>query len=403
MRISTQAFYDQSLKSMNAQQANLMGVQEKLGAGTRIVRPSDDPVAAARALGVSQSLAAGAQYKATRGEASHTLSLEENALQDVTTVLQNVQSLVVQAGNGTMTDADRQSIATTLESAKAQLLGLANTDDGNGQYLFAGFRSGSAPFVQDGSGVVHYQGDQGQRMMQVDVARQIPGTDNGLAVFQSVQGGAGYVASTSGNTGTATFGSVSVMDPSDPNHGKDFSIGFSGGNYTVQTNDVPPVTVATGAYTSGTPISFGGLQVAVSGAPADGDVVKVSAARNAGDMFSAISDLVAALRTPVDSGGDTAHAQLLNALSSANVRIGNSYNNVLTVRSALGSRLSELDSLDTDGQARNTMDQTQLSNLKDLDYTSTISEFYQRQTALQATQQTFLKIQQISLFNSMGS
>lgn len=401
MRISTQAFYEQSRLAMNGQQANLMRAQEKIAAMTRIVRPSDDPVGASRALGVSESLALNARYQAARGEAAHTLSLEENALQDITGVLQQVKSLIVQAGNGTLTDADRRSIATTLESAHAQLLGLANTDDGNGQYLFAGFRSGSAPFVQEASGAVAYEGDQGQRMLQVDVARQLAGTDDGLSVFRSVQGGAGYVATDAGNTGTATYGAISVTDPTDANHGKDFRISFAGGNYTVETNDVPPVTVAGGAFVPGAAISFGGLRVSISGAPADGDVIEVANARKSADVFGAISELVAALRTPVDTGGEAARARLANALSTANVRIDNAHDNVLTVRSAVGSRLQELDSLNDTGEARVLMDKMQLSDLRDLDYASAITDFYQRQSALQATQQTFLRIQGISLFDYM--
>jgi flagellar hook-associated protein 3 FlgL len=402
MRISTQSFYEQSQLAMNSQQANLMRAQQKIGAMTRIVRPSDDPVGATRALGVSESLGLNAQYQATRREAAHTLSLEENALQQVTGVLQDVKSLVVQAGNGTLTDADRRSLATALESAHAQLLGLANSDDGNGQYLFAGFRSGSEPFVRDAGGAVNYQGDQGQRMMQVDVARQVAGTDDGRTIFQSVQGGAGYVTTESGNSGSAVYGAVSVADPADPLYGNDFSVGFSAGNYTVQTQDVPPVTVATGAFTPGVPITFGGLQVSFSGSPADGDVVEFRNARSAdADVFGAISELAAALRAPVDNAGSPERARLLNALSTANVRVTNAHDNVLTVRSSVGSRLAELDVLNTGGEARTLTDKMQLSDLQDLDYASAITDFYQRQSALQATQQTFLKIQQISLFGYM--
>ncbi len=401
MRISTQSFYQQSQRAMNSQQANLMRSQEKIGAMTRILTPSDDPVAAARALGVSESLALNAQYQGTRGEAIHTLSLEENALQSVTGVLQDVKTLIVQAGS-VLTDADRRTIATALESAHAQLLGLANTDDGNGQFLFAGFRSGSPPFVRNAAGDVIYQGDQGQRMMQVDVSRQIPGTDDGRSLFQSVQGGAGYVTSELGvNLGSGVFGPVSVMDASDPLYGRDFSISFLGGDYTVMTKDVPPVAVGVPTpFTPGVPISFGGLQISISGTPADGDVVEVRNARNAGtDLFGTISELVAALRVPLEGGDDTDRARLLNALSTSNVRVNNAHDNVLTVRSSVGSRLHELDLLNDGGQARTLMDKSHLSDLQDLDYGSAITEFYQRQSALQATQQTFLRIQQISLLN----
>ena len=401
MRISTQTFYEQSRTTMGAQQGSLLRVQQQLGAGTKILTPSDDPLGATRALAVSQSIALTAQYSASRSHAVQTLSLEENALQSVTTVLQNVKSLVIQAGNGTMADADRASIATTLQSNLDQLQGLANTDDGNGQFLFAGFRSASAPFVRQAYGGIAYTGDQGQRQVQVDVSRQMAGADDGRSIFQTVQAGAGYVAAAaSANSGSGVFGATSVVNPSDANYGKDFVISFpASGSYQV---DIVPASstplVASTPFTPGSPISFGGLQVSISGAPAVGDQVTVATARNAGsDVFAAISDVIKALRTPVDEPKN--QALVLNALSTANRKLTNAHDNVLTVRSAVGSRLQELDMLSAGADDRMLLDKSQLSALQDLDYSSAIGEFYERQTALQASQQTFVKIQKISLFN----
>ena len=401
MRISTQTFYEQSRTTMGAQQGSLLRVQQQLGAGTKILTPSDDPLGATRALAVSQSIALTAQYSASRSHAVQTLSLEENALQSVTTVLQNVKSLVIQAGNGTMADADRASIATTLQSNLDQLQGLANTDDGNGQFLFAGFRSASAPFVRQADGGIAYTGDQGQRQVQVDVSRQMAGADDGRSIFQTVQAGAGYVAAAaSANSGSGVFGATSVVNPSDANYGKDFVISFpAAGSYQVDT--VPASStplVASTPFTPGSAISFGGLQVSISGAPAVGDQITVATARNAGsDVFAAIGDVIKALRTPVD--GPKNQALVLNALSTANRKLTNAHDNVLTVRSSVGSRLQELDMLSAGADDRMLLDKSQLSALQDLDYSSAIGEFYERQTALQASQQTFVKIQKISLFN----
>ena len=401
MRISTQTFYEQSRTTMGAQQGSLLRVQQQLGAGTKILTPSDDPLGATRALAVSQSIALTAQYSASRSHAVQTLSLEENVLQSVTTVLQNVKSLVIQAGNGTMADADRASIATTLQSNLDQLQGLANTDDGNGQFLFAGFRSASAPFVRQADGGIAYTGDQGQRQVQVDVSRQMAGADDGRSIFQTVQAGAGYVAAAaSANSGSGVFGATSVVNPSDANYGKDFVISFPAvGSYQVDT--VPASStplVASTPFTPSSAISFGGLQISISGAPAVGDQVTVATARNAGlDVFAAIGDVIKALRTPVD--GPKNQALVLNALSTANRKLTNAHDNVLTVRSSVGSRLQELDILSAGADDRMLLDKSQLSALQDLDYSSAIGEFYERQTALQASQQTFVKIQKISLFN----
>ena len=298
MRISTQTFYEQSRTTMGAQQSSLLRVQQQLGAGTKILAPSDDPLGATRALAVSQSISLTAQYSASRNQAVQTLSLEENALQSVTTLLQKVKTSLIEAGNGTMTDADRATIATTLQSDLDQLQGLANTDDGNGQFLFAGFRSSSAPFVRQAGGAIGYTGDQGQRQVQVDVSRQMAGTDDGRSIFLSVQSGAGYVASApTGNTGSGVFSATSVIDPTDVNHGKDFVISFpTPGSYQVDTVSSPTTTlVAATPFTPGSTIKFGGLQISISGTPAAGDVFNVATAKNAGsDVFAAIGDVIKA-------------------------------------------------------------------------------------------------------------
>lgn len=403
MRVSTQSFYDQSRAGMASQQSSLLRVQQQIGAMTRILAPSDDPLGATRALAVSQSIALNSQYATSRAQATQTLSLEENNLQSATTVLQGIKSLLIEAGNGTLTDADRATLATTLQSAYDQLQGVANADDGNGQYLFAGFKSGSPPFVKQPDGSILYAGDQGQRLMQVDVSRQMAGTDDGRSIFQSVQGGAGYVSQQqAGNTGSGVFGTTSVVDMGDANYGKDFVITFTTPTtYQVDTNTVPPVAIVPSTtFTAGSPIQFGGLQLNITGAPAAGDSFHVATAKNAGtDVFATISDAIKALRTPVDNAGQPGRAALLNALSTANRKITNAHDNVITVRASVGTRLQELDSLGDTGDSRTLYDKSYLSDLQDLDYASAISEFYQRQTALQASQQTFVQIQQISLFN----
>jgi flagellar hook-associated protein 3 FlgL len=400
MRISTQSFYAQSMSSLGSQQQQLFRIQQQLAAGTKFLTAADDPVAAARALGVSQSMAESAQYATSRSRAMLSLSQEETALKSATSIMQNMKTLAVQAGNGTLSDADRASLATTLQGNLDQLVNVANADDGNGQFLFAGFKSASQPFVAEAGGI-QYMGDQGQRLMQIDVSRQMSTTDDGRSVFQSVQGGAGYVSSAgTGNTGSGVFGSVGVTDAGAANYGKDFVISFSGGNYTVATQDTPPVVAASGAYVPGAAISFGGLQITMSGAPADGDTFQVATARNAGtDVFAAIGELVTALRQPLTGNGDAAKADLLNALSTFNVKITNAHDNVLTVMSSVGSRMNELDALNTSGASRGLIDKAYLSELVDLDPASAISEYLQRETSLKATQQTFARLHSIALFN----
>lgn len=401
MRISTSTFYEQNLSGLNSQQQKLFRTQQMLSAGTKFLTAGDDPVAAARALGVRQTLSESSQFATSRDRAMATLTHENTALDSATLILQDIKTMTVQAGNGTLSDADRASLATTLQSKLDQLVTVANTDDGNGQFLFAGYKSGTAPFVTGAGGSVQYVGDQGQRMIQVDVARQMSSSDDGRSVFQSVQGGAGYVTTGgAGNTGTGVFGAVSITDATAPNYGKDFTISIAGGNYTVSTNDTPPVVAATGAFVAGTPISFGGLRMDIKGTPEDGDTFAVTTAKNAGtDIFQSIGELVTALRQPLTGSGAAAQARLQNALSTANVKVTNAHDNVLTITSSVGSRMNELDALDNAGAASDLTEKSYLSGIEDLDLTSAISEFYQRETSLKATQLTFAKLSNIALFN----
>lgn len=401
MRISTHSFYELNLNAISSQQQSLFRVQQQLATNSKFLTAADDPVAAARSLGVSQTLSESSQYATSRERATLQLGREENALDSVKDVLQRIKTLTVNAGNGTMSDADRASLATEIQGNLDSLVGLANTDDGNGQFLFAGFKSGNAPFAVVAGGGIQYLGDQGQRLMQVDAARQMSTSDDGRTIFQTVQAGAGYVASAgAANTGTGVFGSVGVLDATNADYGKDFTISFAAGVYTVATQATPPVTVATGPFVDGTPISFGGMNISIKGTPADGDTFEVSTAKNAGtDIFASINELVAALKTPLEGGGPTAQAKLLNALSTANVKVTNAHDNVLTVLSSVGSRMNELDSLDDGGASRKLMDEGYLSQIQDLDPVAAIAEFYQRQTSLQAAQLTFAKLSSIALFN----
>jgi flagellar hook-associated protein 3 FlgL len=222
-------------------------------------------------------------------------------------------------------------------------------------------------------------------------------TDDGRSVFQSVQGSAKQVTTAdAGNAGAGVFSDATVSD------GKDYTVTFTGvnaqGNNQYQVSDGTTTSTAN-AQSDGT-IAAGKLTMRVTGQPVAGDRFTVRQAQNtAPDVFAAGKDVIAALKAPASADAGADSARLLNALSTANVKITNAYDNILTVRSSVGSRLAELETLDASGAAQQLANQSYLSQLQDLDYAGAISEFTQRQTNLQATQQTFARLQGINLFN----
>lgn len=408
MRVATSTLYHQGLASMNSQQSSLLHIQQQLGTGRRILTPSDDPVAATRALGVAQSAAVNGQYTTSRKQANSALGLEESTLQTVTTTVQNIQTLLVNAGNGTLSDTDRATLATALQGQYNQLLGLANADDGNGNYLFAGLKTNTAPFAPNAAGNIVYQGDMGRQQLQVDVSRQMDVNNTGAEIFQSVTANAGYVLKgNSANTGTAAFSAISVSDPTNALYGHSVQVSFQT-NTTTGKMQYTLTDTTTGAaigtatdYTDGGSINVAGTSFSFKGTPANGDTFTAQPAQQAGaDMFANLKSVIDALNQPIDSSvsAGAASANLQNVIATGIRQFANSLDNVLTVRSSVGSRMDELDALDTIGSNRDLTNAQTLSGLQDLDYASAITEYYQRQTALQGAQQSFMQIQGMNLF-----
>jgi flagellar hook-associated protein 3 FlgL len=85
-------------------------------------------------------------------------------------------------------------------------------------------------------------------------------------------------------------------------------------------------------------------------------------------------------------------------LQAANNLVGNTLDNVLTVRASVGSRLNELDTLNTQGDDLDTQYAASISNLQDLDYTKAITDLTKQKTMLEALQQSFVQISGLSLF-----
>jgi flagellar hook-associated protein 3 FlgL len=183
MRISTQMLFENGAARLGELQAGLVRTQSQIASGRRMLVPSDDPVAAARALEFSQSQSINTQHGVNRQHAKNALGLLEGTLAGVTALLQDVKTTVVAAGNATLTDVERGFMASELRGRFEQLLGLANTRDGMGNHMFSGFQTATPAFVESASGAT-YLGDAGQLRLQVDANRQMAINATGQAVFQ---------------------------------------------------------------------------------------------------------------------------------------------------------------------------------------------------------------------------
>ena len=398
MRISTSQKYQMAVQAMLTQQARLSKTQNQVATGKRVQTPSDDPVAAVQINNLTQAQSANQQFGKNNSIATTRLQLEEQALNDTTTVTQRVRELIVQANTATLNTSDRQSIATELKSRKDELLAIANRKDSNGEYLFGGLSGGTQPFVAGANGSVNYVGDAGSRSVQVDASLSVQDGDPGNRLFMDIQAGNGTftATATATNTGSGVLDAGTVVNASQ----------WVAGNYTVKfgaagawsATDSGGTQVGSGTYTgaAGSTISFLGIQVGISGSPAANDTLTI-APSGTQDVFSTISSAVTALQAPI--ANDAQRAQFTTTMNATLQQLDQVGNNVSQVHAQVGARLSMLD--DTENARQNSLlDLKSASgNLSDLDYASAVASLSQQQLGLQAAQAAFATTSKLSLFN----
>jgi len=194
IRVSTANVYLNSQQGINADQSAEMTTIAELSSGKQINAPSDNPVGAAQAALLQSNLSALGQYKSNQAQASDLLNSASSTMSQALNVIQSARTTLVQAGNGTLTNSDRSALAATLQQSLDQLVGLANTSDGQGGYLFGGSVNSTPPFVQSGN-TVSYVGDDIAQGLQISDTRTEQVKYPGDGVFLQIPNGAGGMQS----------------------------------------------------------------------------------------------------------------------------------------------------------------------------------------------------------------
>lgn len=380
---------------MQQLQAQLDRTQQQISTGRRILSPSDDPIASARTVELRESLARIEQFERNGEIARNRLNHEESALVSVNDLLQRVRELALQANNDSQSTETRRLIAGELRERVDQLVQLANQRDGTGRYLFSGNRDGITP-VTTSNDTFSYNGDQGQRLIQIGEDRQIADSDSGAALFFQVKDGNGVFSSaaSASNTGTGVVAASSVSDRTAYDQGA-YTVRFTApGNYEVV--DSGNTVITTAAFTAGDTISFRGIEFTLEGSPAAGDEFQIEPSRNR-DMFSSIVSLVTSLESNATS--DSERALLHNNVNGSLQNIDQAIGKVLDIRTQVGTRLTAIDNQLESNDSFELTIQSTLSGIEDLDYADALSRLSIQATTLEAAQQSFVRISGLSLFN----
>ncbi len=396
MRVTHLSMFRQGINSISSTQNEVVRLQTQVSTGKKIFSPSEDPFAATRSLQLTRAIDELDQYQRNADHADHRLSLEDDVMSQVVNTLQRVNELAVQANNDSENAETRGFIAVELKQLRTQLVELANAGDGEGNFLFAGFRSGTQPFVDEG-GTVSYRGDQGQRQLQIGPTRTVADGDSGAAVFQQIQNGNGTFVSAAdvGNNGTGILQGGSVLDPALWD-GDNYEIVFTS-DTDYEVLDSGGAVVQTGVYVEPeTVIAFAGVEIVLAGTPATNDRFTVGPSTQQ-DLFATVQNFIDALESP--EGTESDRAILHNRLNGVLSDLDQSFSHLSSVRAGVGSRLNAVDNQRALNSDTGLLLQATLSDVEDVDLVEAIGELDLQLQALEAAQQSFVAVQQLSLFS----
>ncbi len=401
MRISSNQSHLNGINSILKKQAELLTTQSQISSGRRVSKASDDPIAATTIFNLEQQLGLSNRWIANAENAQYFIQQEEVALFGIENVLQRSRELLVQAGNGSFSDSDRQSLAVELEQRLDELVSLANTQVNGSEYLFSGYKSSSKPVSTDASGAFLYNGDQGVRSVDIGSSVSVATSDSGYDIFFDIPDGNGDFVTRpdAANTGSGVISPGSVINNAAFTPAS-FQIDFTvtgTGQVQYEVFDAASASVLGPIdYVEGNAIVFNSMSFEISGAALAGDSFTIEPSSRQ-DIFTTMKQTIATLRNSAELPAQK--AQLANAASLSLENIDRAMEKILQVHSRVGARLNIIDNQLEINQDFNLATTETLSKIRDLDLTVAITNLTQQQIGLEAAQASFVRIQGLSLFN----
>ncbi len=416
MRISTLQAFNNGVAGLQRNYANVTRTQEQISTGNRILTPADDPVASVRLLQLEQQQNVLNQYAENLTAAKNSLTQEEVSLNSANTILQRVRELAVQAGNGALSSKDRASIAAELQEREDELLGVMNTRNARGEYLFAGFQGKTQPFVRQADGSYAYQGDEGQRKIQIASSLDIPISDNGKKTFVNITDAGRLQATPTGALPGLRVGAPLVQDevafsgtPAFPPGGIEIEFDtVNPQNYEIRSI-APPAVLGSGTLDSDPAkqdkLVFRGVVVNFDGTPAGGELVQITPRQVGGVdvQKQGVLDTIAQLRQVLLQAPDSpeGNLQVRDAVALGLTNLDHAMVTLDSVRGEIGARLNIVETTQTDNEDVSLVNKSVQAQLRELDYAEALSRLSFESIVLEAAQQSYVKIAGLTLFSQM--
>ncbi len=421
MRISTLHIFNLANHSMADANQAIIKTQEQLSTGKKVLSAADDPVAASRIQQLHNNLAQIDQYRKNITLAENNLSLEETTLNSANNLVQRIEELAVQAANtGVLSQSEYAAIASEVDSRLDELFSLTNTRNANGDYIFAGYKSGTPGFVGDSTNGYRFVGDDGRMSIKVGNTTNVEASDSGKAMFVDIPSANNHVTTAvdpsnrSNPPLTISIGEITDQTAYDAFYPEDIIITFNEDtdvvptrkNFTVTERSTGKIIEANHLYTSGEELIYHGVSVRIFGSPASADVGAALAGDQVFIHSSDTQDLLNTVRRFHDvmtayDGSTASREQLQTVVASTITTLSNAQEVISETVTKIGARNNTLESTKALHLDAELISREILSELSDVDYAEAASRLSAQTLILQAAQASFITISELSLFNRL--
>ena len=399
MRITTNMIYDRNTYSLNNANERLNTAYQQLQTGNKFQTAGEDPAGMSQKMALTKEIDLFKQYGVNGSLLENSLGHEETVLTSINNAMLSAQTLIQKSNNGSISLDDRKAIASELEGLQKQMFDLMNSKNSSGEFIFGGNQSKTQPYVKDTNGNYIYQGDTGQRNIQVSSTVQIAANDSGQDLFEIVA---------TRRTASAVSANIKVGIGDQGNfdnfYQSSYNPALASNSYTVSTTIGPPDTydikdsggntLQTGDYSPGTKIPFNGLELTLD-QPAGGAVQQFDLNPPKNDnVLNGMSDFMTALRDPSISAENFA-----SRVADATVHMKNSRLNIDHGLGELGGRMNSLEQVMSSNEGLSTLNTGARAKVSEADLYEVISTLSKEDAALSASQLSFSKISRLTLFD----
>ncbi|WP_349918480.1 flagellar hook-associated protein FlgL [Aeromonas veronii] len=399
MRITTNMIYDRNLATMSKVSERQNTAYNQLMTGDKFTRAGEDPSGMSQKLALTKEIDLFKQYSVNGSLLENSLGHEDTVLSSINTAMLSAKTLIQKANSSAMGSEERSAIASELEGLQKQMFDLMNSKNSQGEFIFGGNQSKTQPFVKDASGNYVFQGDTGQRSIQVSPTVQIPANDSGFDLFEMVA---------TRRTASATSGNIQVGVGDQGNfesfYRNNYDSALPSNEFTVSTLAGPPDTyeikdsggtvVQSGDYSAGNKIAFNGLELTLDLPAGSADQTFALDAPKNDNILNGMSDFISALRDPNISADDF---QL--AVADATTHMDNARTKVDRRQGDVGSRLNSLEQVMSSNDGLSTLNQQARAKVSEADMYEVIAALSKEDAAMSASQLAFSKISKLTLFD----